>query len=509
MMQITLKTQSPSKLAVDLLAVPLFRLDPDKRALPRSIASLDKSLGGCIEAVVSQGDFRGNANEALLVYPQSGCAQKRVLLLGLGKEETLDNERLRGIAGRSVQGAVLRGAPKVALLVPSTRRIPVSDVAQSLAEGATLGGYRFDTYRKKKQDSPTKPIKSLALLYARLAKPGDARKGLSRGIILGESQNLARTLSNEPGNAMPPAALAQAAVKMAREVGLKSHVMNPAELKRRKMGAILAVGQGSANPPRLIVLEHKPAGRGKARSKPPTLCLVGKGITFDSGGISIKPSPNMGDMKHDMGGAAAVVGAMRAVKLLDLPLHVVGIVAAAENMPSGAAYRPGDIITTHSGKTVEVGNTDAEGRLVLADALSHAIETYSPAAMVDLATLTGACMVALGRFASGLMGNNDALVDQMRQAGIRSGEIAWPLPLFDGHKKTMQGTISDLVNVAGREAGASTAGGFLAAFVDDTPWLHLDIAGTAWTTKMGPYQGRGATGVGVRLLLDFLEHWEP
>ena len=284
------------------------------------------------------------------------------------------------------------------------------------------------------------------------------------------------------------------------------------ELKKRKMGAILAVGGGSANPPRLVVMEHNAQrnarGRKKGGRRLPTICLIGKGITFDSGGISIKPSPGMDEMKHDMSGAATVVGAMRAIALLNLPLHVVGILAAAENLPSGTAYRPGDVVTTASKKTIEVLNTDAEGRVVLADALHYAHTEYEPVAMVDLATLTGACVVALGKAASGLFGNNDRLVEHIRRAGEATAERMWPMPLFEEHRKAVKSQIADVKNTAGREAGSSTAAAFLQAFVGDTPWVHLDIAGTGWTGKTGAYQPRGATGVGVRMLLEALRTWK-
>jgi leucyl aminopeptidase len=252
-------------------------------------------------------------------------------------------------------------------------------------------------------------------------------------------------------------------------------------------------------------MEHN-APRSGARKKP-TFCIVGKGITFDSGGISIKPAGGMEDMKHDMSGAAAVVGAMRAIALLKLPVHVVGLIAAAENMPSGTAYRPGDIVRTMSGKTIEVLNTDAEGRVVLADALHYAATHYSPKAMVDLATLTGACMIALGPWATGVFGSDDGLVQRIAAAGETTAERAWPMPLLQEHRDAMRSQVADLKNAGGRNAGASTAAGFLQAFVGDTPWVHLDIAGTGWTQKTGPYQPRGATGVGVRLLLETLDDW--
>jgi leucyl aminopeptidase len=331
--------------------------------------------------------------------------------------------------------------------------------------------------------------------------------------VLAESQNLARSLSNEPANVLPPAELARRVQRVARDVGLRVRVLDVAELKRRKMNAILAVGGGSTHSPRLVVLEHNPPGaksasKGRSRSAASTVCLVGKGITFDSGGISIKPAAGMEEMKHDMSGAAAVVGALRACALLKLPLHVVGVVAAAENMPSGSAYRPGDVVKAMSGKTIEVVNTDAEGRVVLADALHFARTEFEPTAMIDVATLTGACVVALGKLASGLFGNNDRLVEIIRRSGESVSERCWPMPLWEGHRKKIRSNVADIKNTAGREASASTAAAFLSNFVGETPWAHLDIAGTGWTSATGPYQKRGATGVGVRLCFDILLNWK-
>jgi len=289
-------------------------------------------------------------------------------------------------------------------------------------------------------------------------------------------------------------------------VGLAIRVFDVPELQRRKMGAILAVGGGSARPPRLVALEYAPKAAKKQR---PALCIVGKGITFDSGGISIKPAQGMDEMKHDMSGAATVIGVLRACALLALPIRVVGVIGAAENLPDGTAYRPGDIVTAASGKTIEVLNTDAEGRVVLADALHYAKTEYDPAAIVDLATLTGACVVALGRWASGLFGSHAGLIELIRAAGEKTGELAWPMPLLDGHKREIKSEVADIKNSGGRNAGASTAAAFLAAFVGETPWVHLDIAGTAWTTSAQcGYQPRGATGVGVRLLVEVLRNWD-
>jgi leucyl aminopeptidase len=283
-------------------------------------------------------------------------------------------------------------------------------------------------------------------------------------------------------------------------------VLGVPEMEKRGMGAILAVGGGSSRLPRLVALEYRPKGGAKG-VKP--VCLVGKGVTFDSGGISIKPSQGMDEMKHDMSGAATVVGILHACARLELPIPVVGVIGAAENLPSGTAYRPGDIVRAASGKTIEVLNTDAEGRVVLADALHYARSEYDPCAIVDLATLTGACVVALGQWGSGLFAGHAGLGDAIREAGEIAGECAWPMPLFDGHKREIKSEVADIKNTGGRSAGASTAAAFLSHFVGDTPWAHLDIAGTAWTTSKSPsYQPRGATGVGVRMLVEMLRRWD-
>ena len=508
-MKITVDSRKPADSPADLLAVIVAKItDPKKRLTPR-LAAINRALGGGLSDVVTNGDFRGGSAQTLLLYPGSNSLRaKRVLFVGLGDEKENDLNALRVAAGTVSRQASAKKAPKVVLAVPSVKGISAEAMCQALAEGAVLAAYRFDRYREKPKE-PERPVETLAISIERAGDLRSARAGARAGVILAESQNIARDLSNEPGNAMTPIALARAAQKVAKEVGLRVRVMDVPELKRRKMGAILAVGGGSANPPRMIVLEHNaPRGRKKTGKKPPTLCFVGKGITFDSGGISIKPSGGMEEMKHDMSGAAAVVGTLRACALLDIPHHVVGVIAAAENMPSGTAYRPGDVVTAMSGKTIEVLNTDAEGRVVLADALHYARKEYSPLAMVDLATLTGACMVALGKWATGLFSNDDDLTERLRRAGEESGERVWPLPLWEDHKKAIRSDVGDIKNTGGREAGASTAAAFLSNFVGNTPWVHLDIAGTGWSGKTSSYQKKGATGVGVRMLLQMLRGWE-
>src|SRR5262245_12257992 len=501
-MRITVEARNPAAVPADLLVVPVAKLAAPSR-LPAGAAALDRGLGGPLAAVIASGDFTGKAGETQLVYPRESGAARRILLLGIGEEAKLDAESLRSAAGSAVGQAAARKAARVVFAVPALRKLKPAAALQALAEGAVLASYRFDTYLRDDSDAPGR-VTALTLCLERGAQLAAARAAVRTGVILAESQNVARQLSNEPANALPPAALAAAAQRVAREVGLRVRVLDAPELRRRKMGGILAVGQGSANPPRLIVLEHgRPAAKRGGRKRE-TVCLVGKGITFDSGGISIKPSAGMEEMKHDMSGAAAVVGALRACALLRVPQHVVGVIGAAENMPSGTAYRPGDVVTSMSGKTIEVLNTDAEGRVVLADALHYARSNYEPRAMIDLATLTGACVVALGKWASGLFGNDAGLVELVRRAGEATGERVWPMPLWEDHKKAVRGEVGQLKNSTGREAGSSTAAAFLSAFAEGTPWVHLDIAGTGWTSKASGYQPRGATGVGVRLVIEAL-----
>jgi leucyl aminopeptidase len=380
----------------------------------------------------------------------------------------------------------------------------VAALAQALVEGAVLAGYRFDRYRSA-GDEGRKRVAGLTVVLERAADLRAARAAVTVGTVVAESQNVARDLSNEPPNALPPRALAEAAQRVAAEVGLRCRVLDLPELKKRKMGAILAVGGGSANPPRLIVLEHGAPKRGARGRRRPPICLVGKGVTFDSGGLSLKPTASMVKMKHDMSGGAAVIAALRACALLKLPQHVVGIVGAVENMPSGTSYRPDDILTSMSGKTIEVGNTDAEGRLVLADALHFARTEYQPAAIVDVATLTGACSVALGSWAAAVLANQERIADAIRRAGDAAGERFWQLPLWPVHKEHMKSQVADVRQVAGRDGGTIVAAAFLWHFAgDDVPWAHLDIAPTADTERATPIQPAGATGFGVRTLVEFV-----
>ena len=510
-MQIEVESRELAGVEADLLALPLFAVDRARPQLPPRLAPVSRALGGRLEAAFASGEFKGKRGEMLLLHADPGAPVRRVLLIGLGAEGGADAETMRRAAGGAISAAQVRRAERVVFVAPALRRVRPAAQAEALAEGAVLAAYRFDRYRTRRDEAPA-DVSRVTLLFERTKELRALRKAAATGVVLAESQNFARDLSNEPANHLSPVALAHAAQKMARACGLACRVFDVPELERRGMGGLLGVGQGSANPPRLIVIERNaPAKTRRAgerrRAALPTVCLVGKGITFDSGGISIKPAAAMHEMKHDMSGAAAVAGALRAAALLEIPLHVVGVIAAAENLPSATAYRPGDVLKTASGQTVEILNTDAEGRVVLADALHYARTEVSPEAIVDLATLTGACVVALGKWCSGLFSNDERLAARLAQAADASGERVWRMPVWDEHREAIRGEIADLKNTGGRDGGAITAAAFLSSFVEKTPWAHLDIAGTAYVDKATQVQPRGATGAGVRLLAAWLREY--
>jgi leucyl aminopeptidase len=490
-MQIRVSRAAAERIETDALIVPLA----GNGGVPRHVHRLDGALSGAIGRALESGEFKGKPGERLRLGAE-GIAAQRVFLVGLGKGRP-DTDALRRAAAAAVRVTSSASGKRAALLAPPQRGRAADD-GRALAEGALLGAYRFDRYRTIQP--PREPLESLELIASGASQSG-LRSGVKAGESVAASTNFARDLSNEPGSVCTPAWLAARAREMAREVGLRARVFDEKELERRRMGGLLAVGRGSAHAPRMIVLEH-----GARHSGRRTVALVGKGITFDTGGISIKPAASMEEMKHDMSGGAAVLGALRAAALLRLPLHVVGIVPAAQNSPGGRAYLPGDVVRTASGKTIEVLNTDAEGRVVLADGL-HFGQSFRPDAIVDLATLTGACIIALGRHCAALMGNDANLLERVIVAGQTSGERVWPLPLWDEHKKQIESHIADVKNTAGRDAATITAGAFLSHFVGEVPWAHLDIAGKESVSADDPLCVKGATGFGVRLLVALLSRW--
>ncbi len=453
-----------------------------------------------LATLIEGADFSGKARQQRLLYPRGMVAPKRVLLLGLGTAEKLTADSLRQAAATATRQAQELQVDRLSVGLNGDLALAPTLIGQALAEGLALGAYRFQRYRSELSAEQKFAVAGATIVATANAEALQA--GATIGQTIARGVTYARDLVNTPPNDLPPAALGEAAIAMGQRLGLTVTVLDKAQLIAGGFGGVLAVGQGSANEPRFIVMEY-----GTAREGTATICLVGKGLTFDSGGLSIKPADAMTTMKSDMSGAAAVFGTLQVVAELQLPLHVVGIVPAAENMPSSTAFRPDDVITTLSGKTVEVLNTDAEGRIVLADGLHYA-QRYRPAAIIELSTLTGAIVIALGAHAIGMMGTSQELADRISRAGEASGERVWQLPLWDEYREMIKSEIADMKNIGGRPAGSITAAAFLANFVGDYPFVHLDIAGTAFAEKpTKPYDTPGATGVGVRLLSALLRSY--
>jgi leucyl aminopeptidase len=472
----------------DVLFVPVFEGENAAAAVP----GLDQASGGAIRRAAESGEFQGRAFDVFLTPLAGEWRAARVALIGAGKAADFDTDRLRRLATAAGLAARQRRVTRLAFLSRGAGE-PAAAV-QAIAEGLVLASFSGDRYKSGERSGP--PVEESLIVAGEHASRA-IEQSAERGRILGESSNLARELCNEPSNVLTPSEFAGRAAAIAREAGLEAQILEEDDIARLRMGLLLGVARGSAEPPRLLVIRHSPAGA-PAR---PILGLVGKGITFDTGGISIKPAEGMDRMKDDMAGGAAVVGAMRAIALLNAPVNVVGVVPTTENMPGGRAMKPGDVITGAGGKSVEVLNTDAEGRLVLGDGLWYA-QQLGATHLVDVATLTGACVVALGRAASGLFGQPEQWVEVVRETANRAGDRCWPLPLYEEYREQLKSEIADMANVGGRPAGACTAAMFLREFVGDLPWAHLDVAGTAWAEDAKPWQPKGATGVAVRALAE-------
>jgi leucyl aminopeptidase len=469
------------------------------RTKTQLLKDLDDSLHGALRLSVDSGAFSGKQGETQLFQAGAGVPAARILLVGLGPFEAADADVLRRGAAEAARVLQKQHVGEAGMVCPeSPARLNPAQVAQALAEGLLLASYRFDRYLTQKREELPPLLENVVILAAQehvesLAAAVDRARLICRGV------SLARDLVNEPGNVKSPEFLAEQARKMAARHNIVCTVLERDQLEKEGFGALLAVAQGSARPPRLIVLEYR---GGEPQERP--VALVGKGVVFDSGGISLKPGEKMDEMKMDMAGAAAVIGAMEAAAGLRLPVNLVGIVPAVENLPSATAYRPGDIITSLSGQTIEVLNTDAEGRLILADALTYA-GRMEPRTVIDLATLTGACIIALGHEASAVFSNRDELARNLMRAGESSGERLWQLPLWENYGKQLKSEVADVKNTGGRPAGTITAASFLQRFAPEGPWAHVDIAGTAWEDKGTALCPKGATGVGVRMLIDYLE----
>jgi leucyl aminopeptidase len=503
---ISLNLQESAAFATPLLVV--FAADT-ATAEPASPALLTNSeaLLSAATPWLNNGEFKAALGETLLLHAPSGLKAERLLIIGLGKAATLGIHQLRKGAGVAVRFAKPRSIRDLAISFPQNKSLPAKLAARALAEGALLAEFDIDTYRSDRKDLS---VHSVTVLHQQ-SDSAELQQGFDEGLIVAESQNFARTLVNEPGNVLTPTELGKRAAAMAAEVGLACEVHSRAKLDELKMGAFISVTQGSPEPPALIVMRYEPADAPAADT--PVLGLVGKGITFDTGGISLKPGDNMEKMKYDMAGAAAMIGAMRAIALLKPAVRVICVVCSAENMPDGKAFKPGDVVTAMSGKTIEIINTDAEGRLVLADGLFYA-RTLGATHLINAATLTGAIGVALGLLNAGLFSNDDETTQQFMDTLTTTGEKYWRMPCTDDYRDQIKSQIADIRNTgATRYGGATTAAMFLKEFVAETPqlpaakWIHLDIAGTAWSDDSDPWISRGPTGMAVRSITEWVRSY--
>lgn len=489
---VTVQTTPPADMSTELMVVPVF--EEDKLDDP-ALHELDAASDGEVSRAVAHREFRPRPNE-LFFTPLRGTWQAdRVALVGIGRRDEGSVARCRAGAAALAIEARRRRVTRVAVLIRGDA--PAATTAQAIAEGLLLGGFEDHRYRTGDNVEHSAPPLATCDLLIGSADRSEVEPAVQRGVVVATSANLARELSNEPANVLTPATFADRSLALVSGHGVDVEVLEEEAIRGLGMGMLLGVARGSVEPPRMIVMRHTPADAPAA----PVLGLVGKGVTFDSGGISIKPADGMDRMKQDMAGGAAVVGAMRAIGALQLPVRVIGVVPMTENMPGGRAIRPGDILTSASGKTVEVLNTDAEGRLILGDALWYARE-LGATHLVDVATLTGACVVALGAASSGLFGRPSSWATAVQRAAAQSGERVWPLPLYEDYTAQLRSEMADLLNTGGRAAGACTAAAFLQAFAGDLPWAHIDIAGTAWNDDSRADLAKGSTGVMVRTLTE-------
>jgi leucyl aminopeptidase len=488
-MRVQIENSPVEKVSADALAVIAFESGPDPAVAEQS---------GWLADLRGSGEFTGKLYETAILHRPQGVAAKRLVVIGGGKADKFSNVEARRIGGVLARTLKPKGIRTVAVLLDGAD----ADRVMAFAEGVVLGNWEADKYKT----DPKKAEKTLDSVL--VVVPGGAPSALSSAIESGraiaEAQNLTRDLVNEPPNRLTPADLAAAAQAMCAETGLECEVLDEAAMRALGMGALLGVAQGSNNPPFLIAMKYRPA----QPAGNDHLALVGKGVTFDTGGISIKPADGMEKMKYDMAGAAAVVGAMRAIAQLKPSIHVTGYVATVENMVSGNAQRPGDIVTSLSGKTIEVLNTDAEGRLILADAITYA-KRNGVTHIVDAATLTGAIGVALGHHNMGAFTNDQALLERFLSASREAGEKAWQLPMDDEYKDYLKSAFADIPNIGGRYGGSITAAWFIREFADPTPWVHLDIASTAWLDDAKAWLSKGPTGVAVRSFVQLALDWKP
>ncbi len=499
-MKTTISLSTPVQVETEaLVAVVLDHAEPvpadkGKNAKPQlKVATTDAAVQSVAADLLASGEVTGKPFEINLLHKPAGLKAKRLLLVSGGSAKKFTSYDVRRLAGAAVRALKSRGIRSFALIAPPG--MAADEAVRAIIEGAFVGNFDPDYYRSDRKDQKIDEVTVIA--------SGDKAaldKAAREAQIIGESQNFTRDLVNEPSNRMTPTILGERAKKMCAEVGLKCEVYGADKIKELKMGAFWSVAQGSDEPPALIVMRYEPAGAPEKR----VLGLVGKGITFDTGGISIKPADGMEKMKYDMAGGATMIGAMRAIALLKPKVKVIAIVTATENMPSGKAQKPGDVQIAMSGKSIEIINTDAEGRLVLADGLHYA-KQLGATHLVDAATLTGAVVVALGYANAGIFANDDAMYERFHKANEKAGEKMWRLPLDDEYKEQIRSTIADIMNTGGRWGGAINAAMFLQEFAEETPWIHLDIAGTAWTEEQKPWIAKGPSGIALRSLVEFVK----
>jgi leucyl aminopeptidase len=495
-LEFSIKNDNPEKLSGDCVIIGVY----ESRKLSVAAQKVDAASAGYISTILKRGDLDGKAESTLMLHNVPGTVSDRVLMVGLGKESDFSEKQYSKVVRASIKALNNGGASKVTSFLAElpVEKLSVKRKVALMTEVTMDTTYRFDAIKRKKDDAKKddakRGISNLGINIANASDVKDAKAGLAEGLALSAGVSLAKDLGNLPPNVCTPNYLAEQALAMGKKYDFKVKILERDELKKLGMGSFLGVSQGSEEPPKFIIMQHL---KGKKDQKP--VVLVGKGITFDTGGISLKPGIEMDEMKYDMCGAASVIGTFKAIAEMGLPLNVVGLIPTCENMPDGRATRPGDVLTSMSGLTIEVLNTDAEGRLILCDALTYA-ESFEPSVVVDIATLTGACVIALGHHATGLFSNNDDLAYELLKAGETALDRAWHMPLWDDYQPLLDSNFADMANIGGRAAGSITAACFLSRFAKKFDWAHLDIAGTAW--KSG--KEKGGTGRPVPLLTEFL-----
>lgn len=504
-MKVILKNQKLENVNCDVLIVNLFEVGASLKLAPTGgTGAVDTALNGVLKKIIKEEDFKGKSGTTLVIRTNCEIPAKKVIVVGLGEKEKFNLDGVRKASAAGIRAGKREGAKTVCTILHGAGigKIDPKEAAQAITEVSQLALYEFDKYKSKDKKEPKKEIQTLIIGEIDKSKLKDIEEGIKRGNIVARAQKLARDLVTEPALSATPTKLANTARQVAKENKLKIKILDREACRKLGMGAFLGVSQGSEQPLKFIEIKYTPKGKPKKH-----VAIVGKGITFDSGGLSLKPANSMETMKDDMSGSAAVIATMSTMKELQPDVAVTMIVAACENMPSGKAYRPGDVVRAMNGKTIEILNTDAEGRVTLADAVSYVVR-QKPDEIIDLATLTGACVVALGDTANGVMTNNQKLADKIIKAGNEAGERMWQLPLYDEDREKIKSDIADMINTGSKgKSGAQNGAVFIEKFVDDIPWVHIDIAGPSWIDKENEYGPKGPTGVGVRTLINYLTNY--